>query len=226
MPRRRASGKDGFRLSLFGYDPARRPLSPDARNAAAAGSTWPLPKIACSSTRPLGNVPHTGGKRIDAGERSLPHAAGLARRPGAAPIPPRRRGRFGSRSFRARAVFARQGRDRSSSSSSAHYSDGTDRDVTDLAVFLSNNDAAATVTEDGLVSGDRLGQRVHPGPLRSVHRRGRRSSCARTRRTRFPAIAAAQLHRRTGLSSTGAICTCFPPSCAPTKSSCGASISI
>jgi len=35
----------------------------------------------------------------------------------------------------------------------AHYSDGSDRDVTDDAVFLSNNDAAATVTADGLVTG-------------------------------------------------------------------------
>ncbi len=35
----------------------------------------------------------------------------------------------------------------------AHYSDGSDRDVTDLAVFLSNNDAAANVAEHGLVTG-------------------------------------------------------------------------
>ena len=35
----------------------------------------------------------------------------------------------------------------------AHYSDGSDRDVTDLAVFLGNNDAAATVSEQGLVTG-------------------------------------------------------------------------
>lgn len=34
----------------------------------------------------------------------------------------------------------------------ARYSDGTARDVTPLAVFLSNNDAAASVSEEGLVS--------------------------------------------------------------------------
>ena len=31
----------------------------------------------------------------------------------------------------------------------ARFSDGTDRDVTDRSVFISNNDAAASVTEDG-----------------------------------------------------------------------------
>ena len=31
----------------------------------------------------------------------------------------------------------------------ARYSDGTDRDVTDLAVFLSNNDASAKIDPEG-----------------------------------------------------------------------------
>ena len=34
----------------------------------------------------------------------------------------------------------------------AHYSDGTDRDVTDLAVFISNNDSAAKVSDEGVIS--------------------------------------------------------------------------
>ena len=38
----------------------------------------------------------------------------------------------------------------------ARYSDGTDRDVTSLAVFLTNNDVSAPVTPQGLVTaGDR-----------------------------------------------------------------------
>ena len=38
----------------------------------------------------------------------------------------------------------------------AKYSDGTDRDVTRLAVFLTNNDTSAAITPDGLVTaGDR-----------------------------------------------------------------------
>jgi len=40
----------------------------------------------------------------------------------------------------------------------AHYSDGTDRDVTQLAVFLSNNDYAAPVDENGLVKAAHRGE--------------------------------------------------------------------
>ena len=40
----------------------------------------------------------------------------------------------------------------------AHYSDGTDRDVTPLAVFYSNNDNSAPVTPDGLVTAANRGE--------------------------------------------------------------------
>src|SRR3712207_6716531 len=40
----------------------------------------------------------------------------------------------------------------------AKYADGTDRDVTNLVVFQSNNDAPASVTEDGLVTANKRGE--------------------------------------------------------------------
>ncbi len=40
----------------------------------------------------------------------------------------------------------------------AHYSDGSDRDVTRLCVFLSNNDNGATVSPDGLVMAGERGE--------------------------------------------------------------------
>ena len=40
----------------------------------------------------------------------------------------------------------------------AHYSDGTDRDVTNLAVFLTNNDNSAPITPDGLVTAAARGE--------------------------------------------------------------------
>ena len=41
---------------------------------------------------------------------------------------------------------------------SAHYSDGTDRDVTSLVIFQSNNDNSATISEDGLVTAHKPGE--------------------------------------------------------------------
>ena len=40
----------------------------------------------------------------------------------------------------------------------ARYSDGTDRDVTSLAVFLTNNDVSAPVSVDGLVTAGERGE--------------------------------------------------------------------
>src|SRR5262249_7136038 len=40
----------------------------------------------------------------------------------------------------------------------ASYSDGTDRDVTELAVYLSNNDATAKVDASGTITSDRPGE--------------------------------------------------------------------
>src|SRR5205807_2440513 len=40
----------------------------------------------------------------------------------------------------------------------ARYSDGTDRDVTSLAVFLTSNDVSAAVNSDGLVTAGERGE--------------------------------------------------------------------
>ena len=40
----------------------------------------------------------------------------------------------------------------------AHYSDGTVRDVTPMALFLSNNDTSAKISEDGMVTAGTRGE--------------------------------------------------------------------
>ena len=40
----------------------------------------------------------------------------------------------------------------------AHYSDGSERDVTNLAVFLTNNETSAAVTPDGLITCGKRGE--------------------------------------------------------------------
>jgi hypothetical protein len=149
-----ASGKDGFRLSLFGYDPAgdhfRLTREVPGRRVNVAS-----PEYCLLVNKATGSVPHTGGKRLD---RDSPHFQtllawlqdGAPADPAETPTPVR------IEVFPAHAVFATKNQAQQLVVV-AHYSDGSDRDVTDLAVFLSNNDAAATVTDDGLVSGSGSG---------------------------------------------------------------------
>jgi hypothetical protein len=145
-----ASGKDGFRLSLFGYDPAgdhyrlTRELSGRRVNVAD-------PEASLLILKGTGAVPHTGGSRLEPGTahhetviRWL--AAGAEPDPAETPYP------VSIRVFPDSAIFATPA-EQQRLVVMAEYSDGSDRDVTDLSVFLSNNDGAATVTPEGLVAG-------------------------------------------------------------------------
>ena len=150
-----ARGKDGFRLSLFGFDPngdhyrISRELPGRRMNLA-------LPEESLLMTKAVGSVPHTGGKRFgtdteyyatmlrwlkaggnnDAGE--IPKVLSVELYPPAAVLD-------GADTTQQLTVRAK-------------YSDGTDRDVTNLAVFLSNNDTAATVSADGVVTAHERGE--------------------------------------------------------------------
>ncbi len=148
-----ARGKDGFRLSLFGFDPEgdhyrlTREFPGRRINPAVPADSLLLDK-AC------GKVPHTGGKRIAEGDeyyqtliRWLEADAPLD--PPTVPLP------VSLEVFPPSAVL--DGRDEKQRLVvRAKYADGTDRDVTRLALFLSSNDSAARIDGDGTVTaGDR-----------------------------------------------------------------------
>jgi len=150
-----ARGKDGFRLSLFGFDPdgdhfrLTRELSCRRINLA-------LPAESLLIEKAIGTVPHTGGKRFElAGEygqtlirwldAGAPNDAGEVPKILAVEVFPRQavlEGEGATQQFIAR----------------AKYSDGTDRDVTSLAVFLTNNDNSAAISPDGLVTAANRGE--------------------------------------------------------------------
>ena len=73
-----ARGKDGFRLSLFGFDPEgdhyrlTREMSGRRVNLAVPADSTLLEKS-------IGAVQHTGGKRFETGQRALPDAPPLDR---------------------------------------------------------------------------------------------------------------------------------------------------
>ncbi len=143
-----ASGKDGFRLSLFGYDPAgdhfRLTREQPGRRIHLAD-----PKNSLVVLKATGTVPHTGGGRIEEGTRAYESLVQWlhegAKPDGQGAIVP-----LGIDVYPKKSVFAKPD-GQQKLVVMARYSDGTESDVTSLAVFLSNNDSAASVSEDGLV---------------------------------------------------------------------------
>jgi hypothetical protein len=150
-----ASGQDGFRLSLFGFDPDgdhfRITGQLPARRVNLA-----LPAESLLREKALGMVPHTGGQRMAPGselDRTLLAwlEAGAPADPGPVPQPvelllhPPRNVLQGAGTRQQLAVLAR-------------YSDGSDRDVTALSAFFSSADSVAKVDGAGLVSTGQRGE--------------------------------------------------------------------
>lgn len=148
-----ARGKDGFRLSLFGFDPEgdhyrlTRELNGRRINLA-------MPAESLLVEKAMGKVPHTGGAKIKEGDE---YYQSLIRWLEAdAPLdPPTVALPVSMEVFPPSAVLDGKG-EKQRIVVRAKYSDGTDRDVTSLALFLSNNDTAAKIDGDGAVTaGDR-----------------------------------------------------------------------
>ena len=149
-----AVGKDGFHLSLFGYDPAgdyyrlTQQIVGRRVDLAAPAQSLLLMKA-------TGMVPHTGGRRfkpdseyyttllkwIEAGApddaASVPTVTGISLTPD-------------------KVVFAGKDKKRALQVI-AKYSDGTTRVVNDLALYLTNNKNTADISDAGVVTGDKRG---------------------------------------------------------------------
>ena len=150
-----ARGKDGFRLSLYGFDPQgdyhrlTREMLGRRINLAIPGECLLIKKA-------TGSVPHSGGALFAADSQyyqtllgwlkngaefdggSVPSVTGIELYPESAAL----NGEGATQQLTVR----------------ARYSDGTDRDVTSLAYFSTNNDNAAMVSPDGLVSAKNRGE--------------------------------------------------------------------
>ncbi|MFO0796946.1 MAG: DUF1549 and DUF1553 domain-containing protein [Gemmataceae bacterium] len=150
-----ARGKDGFRLSLFGFDPdgdhfrLTRELNGRRINLA-------LPNESLLVDKACGRVPHTGGGKLKDGDQ---YTATILRWLEAdAPNDPANVAMPTSLEvYPPGAVLDGKG-EKQRIVARAKYADGTDRDVTSLALFMSSNDTAAKIAPDGdgvVTAGDR-----------------------------------------------------------------------
>lgn len=148
-------GKDGFGLSLFGFDPASdyqrltRELATRRVNLAIPDDSLLLQKATAA-------VPHTGGKRFEPDSEYYKKLRdwiehGVSDDLAQAPTVDR------LEIFPPRAVL--EGSDASQQFTAvAHYSDGKSRDVTSLALFSSNNDSTAAIDDRGRVTAGLRGE--------------------------------------------------------------------
>lgn len=150
-----ARGRDGFRLSLFGYDPAGD-HERITREMATRRVNLALPRESLLVLKGAGKVPHAGGERFDEHSEECETlvrwlAANAPDDPKDLPSPvsmeilPRQLVLEGEGTTHRMTVVAT-------------YSDGTTRDVTRLCLFLSNNDVSARMGPDGVVTAGRRGE--------------------------------------------------------------------
>lgn len=150
-----ARGKDGFRLSLFGYDPDGDHFR-ITREQPGRRVDLAVPMASLMIEKSVGAVPHSGGKRFDADSKMCRQleewiAAGT-------PVDPADQARCEGIE-----LYPRQGVLNGEGSTQqvtvvAQYSDGTTRDVTDLAAFFSNNDTSASISPEGQITAGARGE--------------------------------------------------------------------
>ncbi len=151
-----ARGKDGFRLSLFGFDPEgdHHRLT---REMPGRRINLAIPPDSTLIEKSIGTVPHTGGKRFES-ESELNSTLIQWIEAGAANDDVTKLPKVvGVELFPKKGVL--DGKDATQQMTvRAKYSDGSDRDVTSLAVFLTNNDTSAAITPEGLVTAGARGE--------------------------------------------------------------------
>jgi hypothetical protein len=165
-----AAGKDGFRLSLFGFDPKgdHYRIVEEMVNRRV---NFDRPADSLLITKSLGEVPHTGGKLMEKGSefhnlliRWISEGAQLDPPGQPEPLsitvsPP---------SLVLETNIKQQVLNNTKNSLpnhpgqrlsvTANYSDGSSRDVTHLCAFYSSNDGAATVQPNGFVNPAQRGE--------------------------------------------------------------------
>ena len=150
-----ARGKDGFRLSLFGFDPDGDYLR-ITRELPGRRIDLAVPDASLLIEKSVGVVPHTGGKRFERESEMCNSvvewvAAGCPR--DAADVATC----VGLEIYPREGVLDGEGTTQAVTTR-AKYSDGTDRDVTGLALYLSNNDTSAAITPEGMITAGARGE--------------------------------------------------------------------
>ena len=150
-----ARGKDGFRLSLYGFDP-KGDYHRLTREMPGRRVTLSLPGECLLMSKATGAVPHSGGELFKPGSEHyntllnwLEAGASFDKTPAPKVL--------GIELYPKNAVLNGP-ESKQKLTVRAKYADGTDRDVTSLAYFSTNNDNSAAVSQNGIVTAKNRGE--------------------------------------------------------------------
>ncbi|RJP36336.1 MAG: DUF1553 domain-containing protein [Phycisphaerales bacterium] len=150
-----ARGQEGFRLSLFGFDPAMDYVNL-TRQMSARRVDVADPSASLMFLKATAQVGHGGGQRLEVDDelyRLLESWVAAA-----APDDPPGLASLTGISIRPKSCVLPAGGTTQPFIVQATYSDGTDRDVTSLAVFQSLDDTVAATDPAGLVTSGQPGE--------------------------------------------------------------------
>ncbi|MGA2497535.1 MAG: DUF1549 and DUF1553 domain-containing protein [Tepidisphaeraceae bacterium] len=150
-----AKGKDGFRLSLFGYDPDGD-YQRLTREIPGRRLNLAFPEESLLLKKTTGQAPHTGGKRFEPDSENYNTilrwvAAG-------APADPPNLPRVVAVEIAPTSILLSGENASQQLSVKAKYSDNSIRDVTRLAVYITSNDNSAAVSAGGMLKSGRPGE--------------------------------------------------------------------
>lgn len=150
-----ARGKDGFRLSLFGFD-ANGDHYRITKEQPGRRIDLAVPGASLLVEKSVGDVPHSGGKRFD---RDSELCATMVEWISAGvPLDPPEQARCTALElYPHQGVLAGEGVTQQMTVL-ARYSNGTTRDVTNLAAFFTNNETSASISDAGLVTAGARGE--------------------------------------------------------------------
>ncbi len=151
-----ARGQDGFMLSIFGYDPDGDHFRL-TREMAGYRVNLAIPEESLLVEKSTEAVPHTGGKLMEKGSAGyktmVEWVANGALNDKKEDVPTVTELTV----YPPKLVMEGAGAEQQLTVR-AKYSDGHDRDVTDLVVFITNNDPTASVDESGKVTAGKRGE--------------------------------------------------------------------
>jgi len=151
-----ARGQDGFHLSLFGFDPVgyhqRITTEQPGRRINLADTERSL-----LLTKSIGEVPHAGGKLFDK-DHAFYHTLKGWLDAGAPDDPDNVASVTSIEVFPQDIVLQGTGDQQQQITVQANYSDGSDRDVTDLAVLMTSNETSAKIGTDGIIQANQRGE--------------------------------------------------------------------
>lgn len=147
-------GKDRFQLALFGYDPngdyERLTMEFPGRRINLA-----VPEDSMIITKSMNKVPHTGGKLFEKDSFEYNTIIEWLEN-GAEKDPDDIKTPVSLEVFPKETVF--QGNGKQTISVRATYSDGTDRDITNLTTFVSSDSGVAFINKNGFIENKNFGE--------------------------------------------------------------------